>query len=72
MTTNPATNKGLNALQVSLLRLFNRPMTDEQAHDLQKILVKHYTAQLHEELERITEEKGYTQEDFDKMLNQES
>ncbi len=72
MTTNPTTNQGLNALQVSLLRLFNRPMTDEQTHDLQKVLVKHYTAQLHEELERITEEKGYTQEDFDKMLNQDS
>ncbi len=72
MTKNPIPNQGLNALQISLLRLFNRPMTDKQTHDLQKVLVKHYTTQLHEELERITEEKGYTQADFDKMLNQDS
>jgi hypothetical protein len=65
-------NHGLNSLQVSLLRLFNRPMKDEEILTLKRILVKHYSSQLKEELERVVEEKGYTQADFDKMLNEDS
>jgi hypothetical protein len=63
---------GLNPLQVSLLRLFNRPMKDEEVLTLKRILVKHYSSQLKNELEQVVEEKGYTQEDFDKMLNEDS
>jgi hypothetical protein len=69
MTAVPASNQGLNSLQISLLRLFNRPMSNEQILNLKRVLVKHYSAQLNDELERAVEEKGYTQADFDKMLN---
>lgn len=63
-------NKGLNPMQVSLLRLFNRPMKDEEVLTLKRILVKHYSNLLNQELDKVIEEKGYTQADFDKMLNE--
>lgn len=59
----------LNEIQVSLLRLFNRPMTEHEANELKQVLVSHYNEQLEDELNRITEEKNYTQDDFDNMLN---
>lgn len=72
MAATQIQNHGLNPLQVSLLRLFNRPMKDEEVLTLKRILVKHYSSQLKNELERVVEEKGYTQADFDKMLNEDS
>ncbi|GAA4411827.1 hypothetical protein GCM10023187_38180 [Nibrella viscosa] len=59
----------LNPIQVSLLRLFDREMTDEQVLELKRALVKHYSALLHEELTQIADERGYSQEDYDKILN---
>jgi hypothetical protein len=72
MTSVQTQNIGLNPLQISLLRLFNRPMKDDEILSLKRILVKHYSVLLNNELERVIEEKGYTQEDFDKMLNEDS
>jgi len=62
----------LNALQVSLLRLFNRPMSDRETLELKRLLVKHYSRLLKEEVSRSVAEKGYTQQDFEDMLNAES
>lgn len=62
----------LNTLQVSLLRLFDRGMTDEQLLDLKRVLVRHYSAQLHQEVDRVIQERGYTQDDFDRMLTADS
>lgn len=68
---NP-TPRRLNTLQISLLRLFDRGMTDEQLLDLKRVLVRHYSAQLRQEVERATQERGYTQDDFDQMLTADS
>lgn len=62
----------LNDLQVGLLRLFQREMTDEQIVSLKRVLVKHYQEMLHSEINQVVIEKGYTQTDFDRMLNQKS
>jgi len=62
----------LNPLQISLLRLFNRPMSDEETLELKRLLVKHYSAMLKTEVSKVVAEKGYTQKDFDDMLNAES
>jgi hypothetical protein len=62
----------LNPLQVSLLRLFNRPMSEQETLELKRVLVKHYSKLLKEEVTRVTAEKGYTQQDFEDMLNAES
>ncbi len=68
MVTSPK----LNPIQESLLRLFDRDMSEEEILTLRKVLVKHYSELLRTEVERVVEEKGYTQEDFDQMLNEDS
>ena len=65
------TQLGLNSLQVSLLRLFSH-INEDDILALKRVLVKHYTAQLNAELEKVTAEKGYTQKDYDQFLNAES
>ena len=62
----------LNPLQVSLLRLFNRPMSEEETLELKRLLVKHYSAMLKKEVSKVVVEKGYTRQDFEDMLNAES
>ena len=66
------TSGRLNTLQISLLRLFDRGMTTEQLLDMKRVLVQHYSAQLHQETERVIHERGYTQDDFDRMLTADS
>lgn len=72
MATPQITPHRLNALQISLLRLFSRDISDNEILSLKRILVKHYSAELKTEIEKIVNERGYTQEDFDEMLNQPS
>jgi len=62
----------LNPLQISLLRLFSRPMSDEETIELKRVLVKHYSAMLKKEVSKVVAEKGYTRQDFEDMLNAES
>ena len=59
----------INPIQESLLRLFNRPMSDDEVLQLKRVLVKHYNELLQQEVEKVVEDKGYTQSDFDAMLN---
>jgi hypothetical protein len=62
----------LNPIQVSLLRLFNRPMSDNETEELKKLLLNHYSDRLEDEVTKVIAEKGYSQKDFDNMLNQKS
>ena len=62
----------LNPIQVSLLRLFNRPMSENETQELKDLMVNHYSDLLEEEVKKVVSEKGYTQKDFDDMLNGES
>ncbi|MDB4922114.1 hypothetical protein [Mucilaginibacter sp.] len=59
----------LNAIQVSLLRLFNRPMSEKNTLTLKRLLVNHFSDLLKEEVTDVLDKKGYTQMDFDEMLN---
>lgn len=63
---------GLNEIQVSLLRLFSRPMSEKQTNELKNLLVDYYSIQLENEVSKVVAEKGYSQKDFDDMLNLES
>ena len=69
MATTQKTHTELNPIQVSLLRLFSRPMTEEETLNLKKVMVEHYSGLLDEEVSKVIAEKGYTQKDFDEMLN---
>ena len=61
----------LNPIQISLLRLFNRPMSENETQALKKVMVNHYSGLLEKEITKVVSEKEYTQKDFDNMLNGE-
>lgn len=47
-------------------------MSEDEILKLKKVLVSHYSEILDEELTKVVKDKGYTQQDFDKMLNSDS
>lgn len=65
-------NSKLNPIQESLLRLFDRNMSEEEILTLRRVLVKHYSDLLRVEVEQVVKQKSYTQEDFDRMLTEDS
>lgn len=62
----------LNSIQLSLLRLFDRGMSNEDTLEIRRLLVTHLSKKLQEEVQRIDEERGYTAEDYERMLNEPS
>jgi hypothetical protein len=67
--TAPIQPTKLNSLQISLLRLFERGMSDEDTLELRRVIVAHLSQKMLAEVERIDEERGYTAEDYERMLN---
>ncbi len=59
----------LNPVQVSLLRLFNRPMSEAETLEIRNLLVDHYSDILDQEVTKAIEKKGYTSEDLDNLIN---
>ena len=70
-TATPPPTK-LNSLQISLLRLFERGMSDEEILEIRRVLVAHMSKKLLAEVERVNEERGYTAADVEAMLNDPS
>ena len=70
--STPTQPTKLNGLQISLLRLFERGMSDEEVLELRRVLVAHMSKKVLAEVERIDNERGYTAEDFGRMLNEPS
>jgi hypothetical protein len=67
--TVPIQPTKLNPIQVSLLRLFERGMSDEDTLELRRVIVAHLSKKMLAEVERIDEERGYTAEEYERMLN---
>ena len=70
--TTPVQPTKLNSLQISLLRLFERGMSDEEILEIRRVLVTHMSKKLLEEVERVNKERGYTAADVEAMLNDPS
>ena len=68
-STTPIQPTKLNSLQISLLRLFERGMSDEDTLELRRVIVAHLSKKMLAEVERIDDERGYTAEDYGRMLN---
>lgn len=67
--TTPIQPTKLNSLQISLLRLFERGMSDEDTLELRRVIVAHLSQKMLAEVERIDDERGYTAENYERMLN---
>lgn len=62
----------LNSLQISLLRLFDRGMSDEEVLELRRVLVANMSQKMLDEVEHIDAERGYTAGDYERLLNEPS
>lgn len=67
--TTPVQPTKLSPIQVSLLRLFERGMSDEDTLELRRVIVAYLSTKMLAEVERIDDERGYTTEDYERMLN---
>ncbi|MDX1942104.1 MAG: hypothetical protein SFU99_16190 [Saprospiraceae bacterium] len=71
MTKQVSPAQPLNEVQVMLLRLFSRPMPEQDVEAIRDLLLNYYENALHKELERVIEEKGISDTDFEQILNQQ-
>jgi hypothetical protein len=58
----------LNEVQVMLLRLFSRPVADDDLQAIREMLLSYYNTALQNELDRVIEEKKLTRTHFDDVL----
>jgi hypothetical protein len=65
--TQPRT---LNAVQLMLLRLFNRNLSEQQTADIQTLLLNYLNEQLQLQLDLDMAQKGITQADLNAQLNE--
>ncbi len=66
MTTikQPLTNA-----QLELLKVFTHNLTDEDLKELKKVLADFFANRLVEKANKVWDEKGWTEEDVQRMLN---
>lgn len=67
MATIDKNIKGLNDIQVSLLRMFNRNMSYEETVEIRDLLTKHYSQKLKQEVDNIVSTKNITNKDYEKL-----
>ncbi len=61
---------GLNDIQLTLLRLFNRKMSQEETVELRDMLFNFYSDKLFNEVDKVVEQKNITEQDYEKLRNQ--
>ena len=57
----------LNEVQIGLLRMFDRNIPETDIREIKQVLVKHLSKQLLDEVDKVVEEKGITEEDFKRL-----
>ncbi|MBL7805956.1 MAG: hypothetical protein JNL02_19600 [Saprospiraceae bacterium] len=68
MSANIPVAPPLNEVQLMLLRLFSRPMTEEEVKSVRSLLLDYYEQQLQKEVEVVIQEKGIQRKQFDELL----
>lgn len=67
MDTVNEKNKGLNDVQLSLLRMFNREMSYEESVEIRDLLTNHYSQKLKSEVDQVVTQKKISQKDYDQL-----
>ena len=65
-TTEP---RGLNDVQLSLLRMFNRQMSYEESVEIRDLLTRHYAEKLFDEVDKVITEKNIADSDYENLRN---
>jgi hypothetical protein len=63
------TVQGLNEVQLTLLKLFSRKMSEAEQTEIKEMLLSYYDNALQREVQSVIKKKGYTKNDFEKVLN---
>jgi hypothetical protein len=71
MSTLVSPTQPLNEVQLMLLRLFSRPMPNNDLEAIREMLLAYYETALHKEVERVIKEKDIKRVDFDAVLNKQ-
>jgi hypothetical protein len=58
---------GLNEVQRSLLRMFNREMSYEESVEIRDLLTNHYSQKLKAEVDQVVSKKKISAEDYDHL-----
>lgn len=61
--------QSLNDVQLNLLKLFSRKMSETEQAEINEMLLKYYDNVLQKEVQRAINLKGYTREDIENVLN---
>ncbi len=66
------THKPLTNLQLEILKLYSLDLTEDDLSDLKNVLACHFADRLSRRVDRIWHKKGLTNQDMDKLLNDEN
>ena len=61
--------KKLTQAQVELLALFDRDMPEEDWLEIRRLIARYFADKATQAADEVAEEKGWTEEDFERMLN---
>lgn len=71
MSLPPESIQPLNEVQLMLLKLFSRPMSQEDIEEIRNFLMNYYEKMLHKEVEEVIDKKNITRADFEDLLNKD-
>lgn len=62
-------SRTLNPIQLMLLKLFNRDMSEQEINDIKTLIINYLDEKLQEQVEKDIQLKGITQADLDAILS---
>lgn len=65
-------NSPLNKAQLELLKLFSRVNSEEELMDLKRLFTRYYAERLMDKVDKLWDERGYTEADMERMANNPS
>lgn len=60
----------LNSMQLFMIKLFARQLSTKQEEEIKALLTDYFAKQIDDEVDRIWENKGLSQEDLDRALEE--
>ena len=64
---NTEQNKGLNKTQMMLLRMFDKPMSENESEELRDYINTFYKSRLDAQVEFDIQKKGISQKDYENL-----
>lgn len=63
-----ASQTGLHPIQLHLLQLFSKEMSDQELEEVKRLLMEYYDQKVTQEVDDIWESRGMTDETMDALL----